>query len=120
MTFLPILALLLSTQVSATVRTKDGIQRYSDRQDESVVLALPTDRYNCVRLPLERHGDQVAIMISCHEGNKPAFVLGATCDLTEPDANQSMLSVNVSKNDKPIQVMLMVACQTKGAEGTRL
>lgn len=116
MTFLPILALLLTTQVSATVRTQDGIQRYSDRQDQAVDLALPTDRYTCQRLPLERHGDQVAIMISCHEGKKPAFVLGAT----EPDANQSMLSINVSKTDKPVQVMFTVACQTKGVEGTRL
>jgi len=118
---MPFLALaLITTQISVTARTAAGVDSYNTQQDQTVDIAMPTDRYSCVRMPLEQSNGQIAVMIACKEGGKPSFVLGATCSLTEADQSRSMLSFNVSKGATPVQVMFTVACQTQVIEGTRL
>lgn len=118
---MPFLALaLITTQISVTARTAAGVDSYNTHQDQAVDIAMPTDRYSCVRMPLEHLNDQIAIMVACKENGKPSFVLGATCSTSEADQSRAMLSVNVSKDDKPVQVMFTVACQTQVIEGTRL
>lgn len=115
-----LLAALVTTQISVTARTATGVDSYNTYQTEELPITLPTDRYTCARLPLEQSNDQVAVMVSCKENGKPAFILGATCSMSEADQSRSMLSVNVSKGATPVQVMFTVACQTQVIEGTRL
>lgn len=103
----------LAVQVGAQVRTPTGLAMYSDDQDKDVPIALPTNRYTCTRRPvLHTPEGLVVLMITCVEGAKEAFVVGTACDSNQPDHNQSVVTVNISKDNKPINATLTVACRT--------
>lgn len=102
----------LASSWGVMVRTGTDVVAYSDNQNDEVPIALPTNRYVCTRRPIMTTPQMMVVMVSCTEGGRQAFVIGTGCSRSEPDSNQSVVTVNVSKNATPLTVTFTVACRT--------
>jgi hypothetical protein len=118
--YLPLLTLLvpltahaeLNSQVGAQVRIDGQVHIYSDDQDKTVPIPLPTNRFTCVRKPIMTTAASVIVFVTCLEGTHEAFVIGAGCSRNQPEEHESVVAVNISKTDKPLIATFTVGCRT--------